>query len=71
MPVTLEGIIVFLHPITKVLLEVAMMALQPSRLSKVGLSSSITILVRLGHLANEVLLILDTSFEMLTVVRFE
>ena len=62
--VTELGITVFLHPAISLPVAVSIIALQLSRLSYLGFSSSTTILARLEHLPNGLSPISLTYFEM-------
>ena len=71
MLVTLLGITEFLHPETKVLVSVSMMALQLSRLSYTGLPCSMFMLVRFGHASKAVFLMYVTEEGMVMLVMPE
>ena len=72
MLVTLEGIEEPLHPTTKVFVAVSMMALHPSRLSCVWISSLTTMVVMLAQIRKENIMLsmkLAAFLDMMRVVR--
>ena len=71
MHVTLEGIVVVLHPTISVLVEVSIIALQLSLLSYFEFPATTFKLVRFGQSENALLPMFVTLDGIVTLVRYE